>query len=83
MSKNSKGIEVAEIISDKCIACQICIGECPVGAIDLSDEGVAHVDPEVCVGCGKCFEVCPVEAVAFEKKKRKKISKKPKRRPIN
>jgi electron transfer flavoprotein alpha subunit len=76
MSKNSKGIEVAEIISDKCIACQICIGECPVGAIELSDEGVAHVDPEVCVGCGKCFEVCPVEAVLFEKKKRKKISKK-------
>jgi electron transfer flavoprotein alpha subunit len=75
MSKNSKGIEVAEIISDKCIACQICIGECPVGAIELSDEGVAHVDPEVCVGCGKCFEVCPVEAVLFEKKKRKKISK--------
>ncbi len=76
MSKNSKGIEVAEIISDKCIACRICIGECPVGAIELSDEGVAHIDPEVCVGCGKCFEVCPVEAVSFEKKKRKKISKK-------
>ncbi|MFO8084038.1 MAG: electron transfer flavoprotein subunit alpha [Desulfobacterales bacterium] len=76
MSKNSKGIEVAEIISDKCIACQICIGECPVGAIELSDEGVAYIDPELCVGCGKCFEACPVEAVAFEKKKRKKISKK-------
>jgi electron transfer flavoprotein alpha subunit len=76
MSKNSKGIEVAEIISDKCIACQICIGECPVGAIELSDEGVACIDPELCVGCGKCFEACPVEAVAFEKKKRKKISKK-------
>jgi len=76
MSKNSKGIEVAEIISDKCIACQICIGSCPVGAIELSDEGVAHIDPELCVGCGKCFEVCPVEAVAFEKKTRKKISKK-------
>ena len=76
MPKTSKGIEVAEIISDKCIACQICIGGCPVGAIELSDEGVAHIDPELCVGCGKCFEVCPVEAVAFEKKKRKKIAKK-------
>ena len=75
MSKNSKGIEVAEIISDTCIACQICIGECPVGAIELSDEGVAHIDPEVCVGCGKCFQVCPVGAVLFEKKKRRKIAK--------
>jgi electron transfer flavoprotein alpha subunit len=76
MSKNSKGIDVAEIIPDKCIACQLCIGTCPVGAIQLSEEGVARVDPEVCVGCGQCFEVCPVEAVVFEKKKRKKISKK-------
>ena len=62
MAKNSKGIEVAEIIKDKCIACQICIGECPVGAIELSQEGVAQVDPEVCIGCGKCQESCPVEA---------------------
>jgi electron transfer flavoprotein alpha subunit len=73
--KNSKGTDVAEIISDKCIACQLCIGTCPVGAIELSREGVAHIDPEVCIGCGQCFEVCPVEAVAFEKKKRKRISR--------
>ncbi len=72
MAKNTRGIEVAEIISDKCIACQICIGECPVGAIELSPDGVARIDPEVCVGCGKCFESCPVSAVKFEKKKRKK-----------
>jgi electron transfer flavoprotein alpha subunit len=72
MAKNTRGIEVAEIIPDKCIACQICIGECPVGAIELSPEGVARIDPEVCIGCGKCFESCPVEAVKFEKKKRKK-----------
>lgn len=75
MAKNTRGIEVAEIISDKCIACQICMGECPVGAIELSSEGVARVDPETCVGCGKCADSCPVEAVKFEKKKRKKQAK--------
>lgn len=74
MAKNTKGIEVAEVISDKCIACQICIGECPVGAIELNREGVAQVDPEVCVGCGKCFESCPVNAIRFERKKRKKLT---------
>jgi electron transfer flavoprotein alpha subunit len=74
MARNSKGIEVARIIPDECIACQICIGECPVGAIALTHENVAHIDPEVCVGCGKCSEVCPVGAVDFEKKRRKKIS---------
>ncbi len=73
MAKNTRGIEVAEIIPDKCIACQICIGECPVGAIELSAEGVAHIDPEVCVGCGKCFESCPVNAVKYQKKKRAKL----------
>jgi electron transfer flavoprotein alpha subunit len=75
MAKNTKGIEIAEVIADKCIACQICIGECPVGAIELSRDGVALIDPEVCVGCGKCFESCPVNAIKFEKKKRKKIPK--------
>lgn len=74
MAKNTRGIEVAEIIPDKCIACQICIGECPVGAIELNAAGVAEIDPEVCVGCGKCLDSCPVDAVRFEKKKRKKIS---------
>ena len=73
MAKNTRGIEVAEIMADKCIACQICIGECPVGAIELSPEGVARIDPEVCVGCGKCFESCPVGAVKFEKKKRRRL----------
>lgn len=72
MARNSKGIEAAEIIPDQCIGCQICIGECPVGAIELTPEGHARVDPEACVGCGKCSEACPVDAVRFEKKRRKK-----------
>jgi electron transfer flavoprotein alpha subunit len=75
MAKNSKGIEVAEIMPDKCMACQICIAECPVGAIELNSAGVAEIDPEVCVGCGKCADVCPVEAVAFDPSKRKKVKK--------
>ncbi|MCF8104202.1 MAG: electron transfer flavoprotein subunit alpha [Desulfohalobiaceae bacterium] len=78
MPKNSKGIEVAEIIKDRCMACQICIGECPVEAIELTREGVAEIDPEVCVGCGKCADVCPVEAVAFDRSKRRSV--KPKRK---
>ncbi|MGA6924506.1 MAG: electron transfer flavoprotein subunit alpha, partial [Desulfosarcina sp.] len=73
MARNRKGIEVAEIISDQCIACQICIGECPVGAIELSADGVAHIDPEVCIGCGKCAQVCPVGAVDFEKRRHRPL----------
>ena len=83
MAKNTRGIEVAEIIPDKCIACQICIGECPVGAIELSPDGVALINPEVCVGCGKCSESCPVNAVKFEKKKRKKPPKEERSAPAD
>jgi ferredoxin len=75
MTKNLKGTEVAEIIPDKCIGCQICIAECPVGAIEMSGPA-ALIDPEVCIGCGKCFEVCPVQAVKFEKKRRKRVQTK-------
>jgi electron transfer flavoprotein alpha subunit len=75
MSKNSKGIEAAEIVSDRCIGCQICIAECPVGAIEMSGQA-ALVNPEVCIGCGKCSEACPVEAVKFERKIRKTAAKK-------
>jgi len=70
VAKNSKGIEVAAIDAEKCIGCQICIGECPVGAIELSGAGVAQVEPETCIGCGKCSEVCPVDAVVLRKEKK-------------
>jgi electron transfer flavoprotein alpha subunit/NAD-dependent dihydropyrimidine dehydrogenase PreA subunit len=73
MPKNSKGRDISEIIPDKCIGCQLCVGECPVGAIEMHD-GVAKVDPEACIGCGKCFDVCPVEAVIFEKTRKKKLT---------
>ena len=52
MAKNTKGIEVAEIIADRCIGCQICVAECPVGAIEMVD-GVAHIDPQVCIACAQ------------------------------
>jgi electron transfer flavoprotein alpha subunit len=71
MPKNSKGKDIAEIIPDKCIGCQLCVAECPVGVINM-ENGVAKIDPEGCIGCGKCLEVCPVEAVLFEKLIKKK-----------
>jgi electron transfer flavoprotein alpha subunit len=73
MPRNSKGKDIAGIIPDKCIGCQLCVGECPVGVINMVS-GVAQIDAEGCVGCGKCFEVCPADAVLFEKTIKKKTS---------
>jgi electron transfer flavoprotein alpha subunit len=73
MPKNSKGRNIAEIVPDKCIGCQLCVGECPVAAIHMEAE-VAKIDPEVCIGCGRCFNVCPVDAVIFEKSKKKQLT---------
>jgi electron transfer flavoprotein alpha subunit len=73
MPKNSKGRDIAAILPDKCIGCQLCVAECPVGVIDMVN-GVARIDAEGCIGCGKCHEVCPVEAVLFEKPLRKKAT---------
>ena len=72
MPKNSKGREIAEIIPEQCIGCEICIGECPVAEAIVMEDGVAIIDPEACIGCGKCVDVCPSSAIIFERIRKKK-----------
>lgn len=48
-------------ITDKCISCGACEGECPVGAISKGEDKYV-IDPEKCIECGACRSVCPVEA---------------------
>ncbi len=53
---------MAYVISDDCISCGTCQGECPSEAIS---EGEAHfvIDPDKCVDCGTCAAACPTEAI--------------------
>lgn len=74
MPKNSKGREIAEVVRQKCIGCQLCLGECPTAAITM-EGGIARIEPETCIGCGKCVDVCPAAgAILFEKVRKKKTT---------
>ncbi len=52
-------------ISDDCISCGACAGECPTEAIS-EGEGKYEIDPEKCIDCGTCEGVCPVGAPQAE-----------------
>ena len=56
---------MAYVISDECVACGTCAGECPVEAISEVD-GKYVIDADTCVECGTCAGVCPTEAIVEE-----------------
>ena len=53
---------MAYIITDDCVMCGTCEGECPSGAISEGD-GKYVIDPEVCADCGTCADACPSGAI--------------------
>jgi len=50
---------------EMCVACGVCVEECPVGAIAVADDA-ARIDEEECIRCGRCHDVCPEEAVRHD-----------------
>lgn len=56
---------MAYVISDSCVSCGTCAGECPVGAISEGD-GKYVIDANACLDCGSCAGACPTEAISQE-----------------
>ena len=56
---------MAYVISDDCISCGTCEGECPAGAISEGD-GKYVIDADTCMDCGSCAGVCPAGAISQE-----------------
>jgi MinD superfamily P-loop ATPase len=51
---------------DVCEGCGDCLDRCRFGALSLSDEGVATIDPWLCESCGACAQACDTGAIGFE-----------------
>ena len=53
---------MAYVITDACICCGTCEGECPTGAISMGD-GMYVIDADTCIDCGTCAGACPTGAI--------------------
>lgn len=56
---------MAYVISNECVSCGACEGECPVGAISQGD-GQFVIDGSACLDCGACAATCPTGAISQE-----------------
>ena len=54
----------AQIDSQKCTGCGVCIQVCPLDAISLND-GIAVIDEDTCTECGLCVNECPNDAMSL------------------
>jgi ferredoxin len=69
MNVKKKAIKKKAVVDNKyCVACGVCVNNCPFGAIKVVNGVVAKVDEAKCVGCGKCEKACPASVIEIIKK---------------
>ena len=48
---------------NRCVACGICVQQCPREALSVYKGCYAVVDVSKCVGCGLCEKACPAGSI--------------------
>lgn len=56
---------MAHKITDECVSCGSCVGECPVEAISEGDP-IYTINADTCTDCGSCVDACPTSAIKSE-----------------
>ncbi|MCR4675286.1 MAG: 4Fe-4S binding protein [Lachnospiraceae bacterium] len=50
---------------NNCVACGVCVGQCPREAISIYKGCYALVDTLKCIGCGICQKACPADVISM------------------
>ena len=59
-------------VNQDCIKCGVCAEACPVGILNMGQDGPSLLHPKSCIQCGHCVAVCPREALDHEQVPRNK-----------
>ncbi len=63
------GVRVQDLKRDvklsekRCVHCGACVGQCPTGALHVTDEFEVKLDSAKCIACGHCAIACSFDAV--------------------
>ena len=60
--------QIIKIIEEKCTGCELCIPECPEGAIQIIDGKARLISDLFCDGLGACLGHCPEGAIVIEER---------------
>lgn len=63
---NRLKIRIIDWDSDKCRKCQLCIPDCPTGAISFDyDDNTIIRDNDKCLRCSICYQTCPFSVIKY------------------
>lgn len=63
---NRMKIRIIDWDSDKCKKCQLCVTQCPTGAIEFDTENdtIVRIN-EKCLRCSICYQSCPFSVIKY------------------